>query len=380
MGEEKPVVYILHGDDSFSIQKFVAALVTRLGDPSIAGLNTNRLDGRLSSEEDIRSAALSMPFLSDRRLVIVTNPLARLSTRRGGSDDEETGQTATPEGPSSNPRQGSEASGFGDLRVRKPQSLKLAREKYLAMLDGLPATTALVLVIEDSRIRRRGEWDWEVLNSGHWLVQWAAAASKRAVLRPFPLPLQDEMPAWVRRQAESLHGAFSPAAARALAEAVGSDTELASQEITKLLTYVNYMRPVDEDDVLLLTAQTSQANIFSMVDAIGERNSRRAVALLHNLLETSETPELFGMITRQFRLLLQVREILDEGGSEVVVTAELKLNPYIAPKLCSQARSFSLPALEDIYHRLLAMDEAIKTSQVPADIAFDTFIAEIGGL
>jgi DNA polymerase III delta subunit len=56
----------------------------------------------------------------------------------------------------------------------------------------------------------------------------------------------------------------------------------------------------------------------------------------------------------------------------------LKLNPYITPKLCNQARSFSLPGLEDIYHRLLAMDEAIKTSQVPADIAFDTFIAEIG--
>lgn len=353
MGEDKPVVYILHGEDSFSIQKFIAALVSKLGDASIADLNTNRLDGRQSSEEDVRSAALSMPFLADRRLVIVTNPLVRLSSRRGGDgEDEQAGQTA--------------------------KGFKLAREKYLAILDSLPTTTALVLVIEDSRIRRRGEWDWEVLNQNHWLVKWAAAAGKRAMLRPFPLPTQDEMPAWVRRQAENQHGAFSPAAARTLVEQVGSDTQLAAQEITKLLTYVNFKRPVEEDDVLLLTTQTSQANIFNMVDAIGERNSRRAVALLHNLLETSETPELFGMIVRQFRLLLQTREILDEGGNEAVVTAELKLNPYITPKLCNQARSFSLPGLEDIYRRLLAMDEAIKTSQVPADIAFDTLIAEIG--
>jgi DNA polymerase-3 subunit delta len=372
MGEDKPVVYILYGDDIFAIQKFIAALVAKLGDPSIADLNTNRLDGRLSNEEDIHSAALSMPFLAERRLVIVTHPLARLTPRKGGEGDEdaETGQSSkgialTCPG--------------GRCQGRTPiLGVKLAREHFIALLDRLPATTALMLVIDDSRVRRRGEWDWDLLNSNHWLVKWAQAAGKRAMLRPFPLPTLDEMPAWVRRQAEAQGGMFSPLAVRALAVLSGSDTELAAQEITKLLTYVNYKRPVEEDDVLLLTAQTSQANIFNMVDAIGERNSRRAVALLHNLLETSETPELFGMIVRQFRLLLQAREILDEGGNETQVTSELKLNPYITPKLCNQARSFSMPGLEAIYHRLLAMDEAIKTSQIPADVAFDTFIAEIG--
>jgi DNA polymerase-3 subunit delta len=354
MGDEKPVVYILYGDDAFAIQKFTTSLVARMGDAAIADLNTNRIDGRISGDEDIRSAALSMPFLAERRLVIVTNPLARLAPRRGGEGSEEA--EGAPGG----------------------KGLKQARERFIALLDELPATTALLLVIEDSRIRRRGAWEWELLNANHWLIKWAQQAGKRAALLPFSMPTQEEMPAWVRRQAEAQDGMFSPRAASALAELTGADTEMAAQEINKLLTYVNFKRTVDEDDVLLLTAQTSQANIFKMVDAIGERNSRRAVALLHNLLETSETPELFGMIVRQFRLLLQAREILDEGGSEAQVTAEMKLNPYVAGKLCNQARSFSMPALEDIYHRLLAMDEAIKTSQIPADVAFDTFIAEIG--
>jgi DNA polymerase-3 subunit delta len=354
MGEIKPLVYLLHGDDEHAIHKFVAALAAKMGDASIADLNTNRLDGRQCSEEDIHSAAFSMPFLAERRLVIVANPLARLTPRKGGDSDEETESVSAGKG------------------------LKLAREHFIAMLDGLPTTTALVLVIVDSRVRRRGEWDWEILNPNHWLAKWAQQAGPKAMLRPFPLPTPDEMPGWVRKQAESQGGSFSPLAARALADLAGTDTELASQEIIKLLTYVDYKRSVEEDDVLLLTAQTSQANIFNMVDAIGERNSRRALALLHHLLEQTETPELFGMIVRQFRLLLQTREILDEGGNETQVTAELKLNPYVTPKLCKQARSFTLPGLEDIYRRLLAMDEAIKTSQIPADVAFDTLIAEIG--
>jgi len=33
--------------------------------------------------------------------------------------------------------------------------------------------------------------------------------------------------------------------------------------------------------------------------------------------------------------------------------------------------------LVEIYHRLLAIDEAMKTSQAPPDLALDTFIAEL---
>ncbi len=78
-------------------------------------------------------------------------------------------------------------------------------------------------------------------------------------------------------QSRRTGGSLTPAAVLRLVEYVGNNTQRAVQEITKLLTYVNYARPVDDDDVIRLTAQEQQASIFDMVDAIGDRDGQEAV-------------------------------------------------------------------------------------------------------
>ncbi len=359
--EVKPSIIVLYGDDAFAIQKYVASLESRLGDPSIADLNISHLDGRQASNDDIRSAACSMPFLAERRLVVLTNPLSRFTNRgpRGENPEEERGTS----------------------RLNAAQ--RAAREKFLALLDEIPASTALVLVVEDTRVRRRGEWQWETLTANHWLRRWSERAGARAWRQECPLPTVEDMPGWIRRQAEAQHGQFTPQAARVLADHIGQDTRVADQEIIKLLTYVDYSRPVDEDDVTLLTARTNQASIFTLVDAIGERNGQTALKTLHQLEEENDPFELFGMIIRQFRLLLQAREVLDEGGSADIVASEVKernggkVHPFIARKLAGQAQYYTLAKLIAIYHRLLEIDVAAKTSQAPADVALDTLIAEL---
>jgi DNA polymerase III subunit delta len=361
MADDKPSIYILHGDDAFAIHKYISSMEAKLGDPSMADLNTTRLDGRQASLDDIRAAAFAMPFLADRRLVVVTSPLARFSSKGM--------REVNPE----------EASTTSQLSA----AARAGREKFLALLDAVPATTALALIIDDARVRRKGEWQWEVLTPTHWLQRWASQAGKRAWIQECGLPTIEEMPGWVRKQVEAMHGQFSPQAVRALAEHVGPDTEMAAQEIIKLLTYVDYKRPVEEDDVTLLTAQTNQASVFTLVDAMGERNGHLALQTLHNLMEENDPVELFGMIVRQFRLLLQAREVLDEGGGIEIISKEVKeksgggLHPYVAQKLAGQAQQFTLAGLDDIYRRLLEIDVAVKTSQMPAEVAFDTFIAEL---
>lgn len=325
----KPTVYIVHGDDPLSIKRFIDSMVEKMGDPSIADLNITRLDGRNSSEDDLRSSANAMPFMAERRLVIVTHPLARLTT-------------------------------------------DAARKRYRAMLDSLPDTTALVLVIEDSMERGK----WKSLIETHWLRKWATQAGERAFLKECRLPPVNRMADWIREEARREGGQFTPEAAAALVTHVANDTQLASQEIRKLLTYVDCKRPVEVEDIEELTAQGGQADVFVMVDAMASGSAKSALGLLHRLLEEQEPLTLFGMIVRQFRLLVQTRELLDEGlGSNVA--RDLHLPSFVADKLAAQARRFTMPQLENIYRRLLDMDEMMKTGQIPADLALDTFIAEL---
>jgi DNA polymerase-3 subunit delta len=99
--------------------------------------------------------------------------------------------------------------------------------------------------------------------------------------------------------------------------------------------------------------------------------------LLHRLLEEEDEISLFGMIVRQFRLLIQTREVLDEGKGVSGVIQEIDRRDFIARKLVEQAGRFSMPRLNAIYHRLVEIDEAVKTGQSGMAVALDILIAEL---
>jgi DNA polymerase-3 subunit delta len=194
------------------------------------------------------------------------------------------------------------------------------------------------------------------------------------------MPQMKDMAQWIQARAKTQGGVFTRPAAVELAELVGTEPRLADQEIIKLLTYVNYRRPVEREDVHHLTADTREGDIFILVDALGNRNTKAAMAMLQRLLDQDEPLNIFAMIVRQFRLLMQAREILDRNGVAVDVARELRLHPYVADKIGAQSRRFSTSVLELIYHRMLEIDRMIKSSQMPADLELETFVAALGGI
>ena len=77
----KPIIHLLRGDDELAIQQYIEEIKHSLGDPAMVDMNTTRLDGTSYREEDLGSAAFAMPFLAEKRLVILTQPLSRLTNK-----------------------------------------------------------------------------------------------------------------------------------------------------------------------------------------------------------------------------------------------------------------------------------------------------------
>ncbi|MFU8827150.1 MAG: DNA polymerase III subunit delta [Brevefilum sp.] len=340
MPEDKPIVYVLRGDDRQAIETHIATFIGALGDVNMAEMNTTRLDGSTTDLNALQSAALAMPFLAERRLVILEDALKPY---------------------------------IGPGKQAK-------RTKFLALLDELPASTALVLTVQDHQkySRQTGPY-WETLKPSHWFMKWAHTAGSRAIVIDCALPSAGNMPVWITNKAADLGGEFTRDAALILRDYIHNNTQHALQEINKLLAYVNYQRPVTAADVEFLTVQDRQSDIFAMVDAMGNRNGQQALELLHILLEEMDFIPLFGMVVRQFRLLIQAREILDLGGGEKNLTETLGLHPFVAKKIHIQAQQFDLPTLEGIYQHLLEIDLGEKTSRMPGEIALDMLIARLAG-
>jgi DNA polymerase III subunit delta len=323
-----PVVFVLHGEDDFAIAQFVSQLEAELGDAATASMNITRLDGRNLDVNALPGAANAMPFLAKRRLVIVNKPLGGLSSQA-------------------------------------------ARDKFKAVLEKVPPTTQLV-VIEDRELTSDKE---RRAHKIHWLEKWASEQGGRVQVKSFPLPKRHEIVNWIQERARLAGGQMTPAAASLLASLVGDEPRQADQEIHKLLAYVNYVRPVEPDDVQAVTVDIGEGDVFAMVDALGSRDGRKAIGMLHRLMEAQDPFSLFGMIVRQFRLLLLAREIMDGGGRSLDVAQKLRVPPFVADKIIHQAKNFSLPVLEAVYHRLCDLDEGMKTSQISGDLALDTLIA-----
>ncbi len=330
-----PRFYLLHGLDEFASAEFVAELQTQMGDPTTASLNTTVFDGRTVTLNDVQAACGAMPFLAAQRLIIVEGWLTRLLARgEDGEDDSGRGAGA-----------------------------KEAQAELAAYLPEQPDTAWLVLV-EKRELPEKN------------VVLKAAAGQPWALTRKFDLPQGEALVKWILARAKAEGGTFSRPAAQALAEAEDNPRAL-GQEIVKLLTYVAFTRPVEVADVAALTSASSEARIFDFVDHLGQRQGALAQRELHQLLEKEEPLYVLSMIVRQFRLLLQARELVEARRTEREVAQALGLHPYPAGKLYAQAQHLALPALEHIYRRLLECDIDMKTGRAEPSVALDTLVAEL---
>ena len=336
-----PPLAILHGDDDFAIAGRVAELKAEMGEPSLASLNIAELDGKTITLAELRGACDTMPFLTAQRLIIVRGLLARLM----GKTTDDAGQTAE------------EAASPGG-------SSHDFIEGLIAYFSEPAPTTSLVFV-EPKAVNERSR------------ILKAAEKAPGAEIKKFDVPQGAEMARWIMRRAKVSGGEFSPAGAEALATAAGDEPRLLANEIEKLLAYVNWSRPVEKADVEQLTPAAGEAEIWDLVDALGARNAQLAINKYHTLLNMPSQDQfaIFGMIVRQFRLLLLVREILDNGGNTTLVMQTLNQKPYPAEKLVKQARNFSISQLETIYRRLLELDLTLKSGGSDDTTAIDTFIA-----
>jgi DNA polymerase-3 subunit delta len=330
MPQPAPTCYVFHGADEFTRAETLADFQRRLGPPDTVDLNTTRLEGATLTLAELRHACDAIPFLAEKRLVVVTGLLTRLT-------------------------------------ARKDRELSATQKEVLAALadylPGLPPTTRLVFV-ED-----------RPLPAAHPILQLAEREGWGYV-KQFDPPRARDVPRWIEKRARQHAGQIEPQAAAHLAAVVGTDLRLLDQEIAKLVTYAAAERPITAADVDQVVPYAQAAVVFDLVDALGRRDGRTAAQTLHRLLDAGEHPlGLLGMIARQFRLLIQAKELKDEGATPRDVAQALRLHPFPARKLYHQATHFTAAQLEAVHRHLLDADVAIKSGQLEAEVALDLLVA-----
>jgi DNA polymerase-3 subunit delta len=338
------VFYIFHGEDEFSRTKEVNRLRARMapGDPAMADLNTSVLDGRRIAMGELRHVCDSIPFMADRRLVIVHGLLSRLFPGSKTADEP--------------------AEATGEAERKRTFLNDLA-----GYLSSLPPTTRLFFV------------ETTALPASHPILKLARQAemSNKGFVRLYKQPKDNDLPGWIRKQVRARSGRISAEAVSMLAALVGSDLRVLDQEIEKLLLYAGE-RQITSADVLALVSRARETSIFDLVDCVGRREAGRALRLLHHMLDEEAAPlYLLSMLGRQIRILIQISELRDRGLGAKEIAEQLKMHPYPVKKGLAQSRNFTMAQLEAAHQQIVATDWAVKTGRCEEVLALDMLVVAL---
>ena len=210
----------------------------------------------------------------------------------------------------------------------------------------------------------------------------AKACAKAGEVLVYDVAKRD-LPGWVAEQFARREAQAERDAARALVDLVGEDLVELATEVDKLATWAGG-ETITAKDVAELAAGRAELAGYEVTDAIGRRDTARALANAEAVAQRSGEPlsqtllGLVGLVARHVRLLQQCQQLAGEGISSREAAARLKKHPFYVQKLFEQAANFSVDELRDALVRLAELDLALKGgSRLAGDLELARAVVEI---
>ena len=328
------MIYVLYGGDEFSRDETLRAMKQAVMPPELRDVNISTLNGTRTGLDQLLAISATVPFLAEKRLVIVEGLLSLFEPRiRSRARAAEASSRA----------------GLGEWGGLADS------------LAALPQTTDLVF--SDGP-----------LSGGNQLLLRIRSLAKTTT---FPLPTARELRGWIGERAAKRGVAMEAEAIDGMAEAVGGNLRVIDSELQKLALY-RAGEVVRLEDVHENVVYVREASIFAAVDAVVEGRPGTALRLTHQLLDSGRTAtSILAMIGRQIRLLLLTKELRSQGVSPSDMAGRLSISGYPLRKTLDQERRLTAAKLVSMHRSLLDADLSMKTTATNDQLVLEMLIAEL---
>lgn len=253
-------------------------------------------------------------------------------------------------------------SGFFKSKKGKGDSPAASSNTLLKCLQDVPSHTCLVFY--EAEIDKR-------------MKQLLDAFKNNGLVVEFPYSKPDELVRWVIRRIKASGKDIDMAAASMIVENCEQGMTEIGNEIDKLMDFTANRELVKLEDVEAVCTKSIKSRIFDLTDAISEKNGTKALKVVNDMTILKEPMQkILFMITRQFRQILQIKLLSNEGVSVNEAAGKIGVTPYGAGKLLKQSKGFSVEDLKRALDSSLEMDIAVKTGKLDDRMAVDLLIME----
>ncbi len=311
-------LYLLHGEEAY-LKKQYKDKLTKAIFPDGDTMNYSYFEGKGIVATELIDLAETMPFFAERRLIVVEN------------------------------------SGF----------FKSASPELADYIKGMPDTACFIFV--ESEVDKRGKLYKAVKDKG-CIVEMGRQDEKTLLL-------------WIGGNMKREGKLIKESTAKYLVGKVGSDMESLEKEMEKLFSYTLGKTEVTMQDVDDICTTQITNKIFEMVEAVAEKQQKKALDYYYDLLALKEPPmRILYLLTRQFKLLLEVKELLKKGYDKSQIAKTVGLHPFVAGKYMKQCKTFSKEELRDIMEEAALTEELVKTGRLNDRMSVELFIVKYSTL
>ncbi len=160
-----------------------------------------------------------------------------------------------------------------------------------------------------------------------------------------------------------------------LLDKIGTDMVNICNEVEKIISYVLDRAVITKEDIDAVVTTQITGKIFQMIDAIGSKQSSKALSLYYDLLSVREKPlSILFLITRHFNILLQVKNLQTLGFSQASISEKVGIPPFSVNKYLTQSKNFTSIKLKNALEFATDLEEQIKTGRMLEKIGVEMLI------
>lgn len=320
--------YLCYGTEKYQIQEFVRLLQDQMIAPEQLDFARISFDLTETPIEVVIEEAETLPFLVERKLIIVRDSSLFTAGKEGGKVEHKI-------------------------------------DSLLSYIDNPAEHSVIIFVVQGEKMDERKK-----------IVK--AMKKADAVISFMPLSA-NELVDWVLREIRKRGCNAERDAAEALISNCGVQMSALSAEIDKLSLFAGKGGSIDTGVIQQLVARTVEQDIFAMVKYIAELKLDAALGIFYELLKQREEPiKIAALISRQFRMMLQVKDMARQSYSEQQIASQLSLHPYAVKIAGEQARKFEFSRLKEILVLLAKLDYEMKSGKIDKVLGLELFLLKLG--
>lgn len=305
-------IYLFYGEEVYLKKQYKERLVKAMF-PDGDTFNYSYYEGKGVNPKEIIDLAETLPFFAEHRLIVLEN------------------------------------TGF----------LKNACPDLADYVKQMPETTRILFVEEE--LDKRGKLFKAIKEKGR-IVEFGRQ-DERTLVR------------WILGMAKKEEKQMSEAAATYFLGKVGHDMENIQRELEKLFCYTLDSTSVTTKEIDEICTSQISNHIFDMVDAVAGKQQRKALDYYNDLLALKEPPmRILFLLTRQFRILFQIKSMEKEGIPPKEMAAKAGIMPFLIGKYRAQAKPFSTRELQEILEAGAQAEEDVKTGKIGDSLSVEMFL------